>query len=136
MKAAQPFMLIVVQMGRTKRETRGGYLQTRFRRGEGDGQHPRAALGEERDGDGGRYLLEDADGIETAREEEEGDDEEELDEVAADDDGRVFPERADDDTRFDLRGELRRKREDAEGQHEEEGADQREEELLQAVERL
>lgn len=123
-------------MGRTKRETQGFTFRRASDEARVTGSVPALLLMKSATATAGAIFWKDADGIETAREEEEGDDEEELDEVAADDDGRVFPERADDDTRFDLRGELRRKREDAEGQHEEEGADQREEELLQAVERL
>ena len=91
-------------------------LEACLSRGERYWQRAGRALREERDGDGRCHLAEDVERVEAAREQEERDDDEELDDVAAEHDGRVLAERADDDAGLDLRRELRGKGEDAERQ--------------------
>ena len=74
--------------------------------------------------------------IEAAHEEEERQNDEKLDEVAAEDDSRILAERTDDDAGLDLCRELRGKGEDSDGQNVEQRTDQREKKLLCAMERL
>lgn len=104
-----------------------------FGAGERHGECPGAALCEEGDGQGPRHLPEDFEGIQPARQEEERNDEENLNEIRAHDDEGVFPERPDDDTGFNLRGELRGVGQDAERERPDEGVNEREEKFLETV---
>ena len=72
------------------------------------------------------------DRVQPARQQEKRQHDEELDGVAADDDGDIFSESADDDARRDLRRELRRESHDAERQDFQQAADHREQKLLRA----
>lgn len=121
-----------------QQEARDGRVDAHvlFRRRDGDGQGRRRGFGEEGDGQGRGHALEDFDGVQAAGREEERQHDEELDEVAADDDRRVFAQGADDDAGRHLRGQLGRKGQDAQGQDPEQGPDQGEEDFLRTVDAL
>ena len=116
MKAAQPFMLIVVQIGRTKRETVGFTLRFFSAEANVTGKVPAELFVKSATATAGAILRKTW--------------------SAAEDDSRVLAERANDDTSLDLCRKLRGKGEDTDGQNVEQRADQREKKLLCAMERL
>lgn len=120
---------MVVQIGRTKRDTWGWTLR-RFSRSQGDRQGTGRALGEQGDGNGRSHLAEDVNRIEAAEDQENRQDDEELDEVAAEDDQGIFTQGTDDDTGFNLSRQLCRESQDADRQNPEQGTDEGEQDFL------
>ena len=85
-----------------------------FSRGQGNRQGAGRALGEQGDGDSRSHFAEDVERIQAANGQENRQDDEELNEVAAEDDQGIFPQSADDDTGFNLSCQLSREGQDAE----------------------
>ena len=121
-----------------KHEARNRWIRFKILlcRGQRDRECACRALGEESDRNGGRHFLENIDRIQSAGQEEERQDEEELDPVAGHDDERVFPERPYDDPCFDLGRELTGKSQNADRKNGEKRFDQRKEELLKTKDAL
>lgn len=99
----------------------------RYRQGTG------GALREERDRKGRSHFAEYPQRIQAAQGEDERENEEDLDGVAAEDDESVLAERAHDDARFNLSGELSREGDDAYRQDDEERADEGKRQFLKPL---
>ena len=124
--------------GRADRQDETRYLrmdvEALFCRSQGDRQGAGRALGEQGDGNGRSHLAEDVNRIESTEDEENRQDDEELDEVAAEDDQGVFPQGTDDDASFNLCRQLCRESQDANRQDPEQGPDEGEQDFLQTQE--
>lgn len=109
-------------------------VEALFCRSQGDRQGAGRALGEQGDGNGRSHLAEDVNRIESTEDEENRQDNEELDEVAAEDDQGVFAQGTDDDASFNLCRQLCRESQDADRQNPEQGPDEGEQDFLQTQE--
>lgn len=120
--------------GRANRQDEARYLRmdvkTLFSRSQGDRQGTGRTLGEQGDGNGRSHLAEDVNRVETAKNQENRQDDEKLDEVAAKDDQGVFAQGTDDDTGFNLCRQLCRESQDADRQNPEQGPDEGEQDFL------
>ena len=111
-------------------------LEALLSRGERHGERTCRALRKESDRDRRHHLAEHAHGIQAAYGEEERNDNEELNQIAADNNRGIDTERANDDARLNLCRKLCGKGENSHRQDSEQRTDEREEQLLQTMDSL